>query len=235
MKPELSASALILILAGFGARGATVLVNEHVDVDVAYDLTGRTWELILHDETHDVELEPADTTIQVGARAQVSNPHAFLGPLGVPVWILPQVEDPELVFLGTSGEEVADGIFEGDAMTLSLAGVSGPGDFALYSVSGFNEITVFMNSRDGVTPDDRVPVLAGGHTDYNWSFTAPGEYSISFQASGRLVPSGELTTSDAVPYRFSVIPEPRASVILALGTAALFLGRRIRPPTPRCY
>jgi surface-anchored protein len=84
-----------------------------------------------------------------------------------------------------------------------------------------------MNSGDGVSASDRVSVAAGGHTDYNWAFTAPGDYTMTLRASARL-PSGLEITSAPADYRFSVIPEPATGLLVGAGGVTLLLATTCR-------
>jgi len=214
------------LLAGLPALAQGVLTNEHTDVDVGYDPASKQWNLILHDETHDRELDPAITVVQVGPEAFRQAP-AFFG--GGVAYILPQIQDPNLVYLGTSGEDVDRGIFKNDEMTLTLKAIDGPGKFALYSVVGLGTTTVFMNTQDGVSAADRVIVPALGHTDYNWAFSQPGSYTLTFEGSGILNDGlNTPTVSEPVAYHFNVVPEPGTWALAGVGTLALWLTLRRR-------
>ncbi|MDB6025687.1 MAG: hypothetical protein JWM68_1910 [Verrucomicrobiales bacterium] len=182
----------------------------HADIGLAYE--NGAWNLHVHDHTHDFEFTPATATYVVDAPAQTtvtSSSPAFtniLGATGSTVWILPQVQDPELLFLGVAAEEVPEGLFVDDTMRLSLVSVSGPGKFAMYSVDGFGTPTARFNTRDGIDTNDFVTVPAGGHTDYNFAFSAPGFYTVSLRAAATLN-GGTNTVVDSGPvaYRFQVI------------------------------
>jgi surface-anchored protein len=65
----------------------------------------------------------------------------------------------------------------------------------------------------------------GGHTDYNWAFTAPGSYTVAFEASGTLTGVG-VVGSGPVSYRFQVVPEPATIALFASGAAMLGLASR---------
>jgi surface-anchored protein len=149
------------------------------------------------------------------------------------VWILPQTQEDhepghngpdDLLFLGLSAEEQPSGLFLNDQLTLSLAAVSGPGEFAVYVVDAFGTPHVRMNSAGGITPEDRVELLAGTHMHVNWAFTMPGDYQVSFQASGILADGlNTPVQSELVAYNFSVIPEPGTWALFLIG-GALALG-----------
>jgi surface-anchored protein len=219
---------------GLNASAQTTLWQGHADVGVNYE--SGAWDLHVHH--HDLgEFEPGEVILGVditGAHQTVpaGAQWSFLGSPGASVWVLPQNYNPALLFLGLGTEELADGIFVGDTVTLSLVGVSGPGNFSVYTTSGLGTPTVRMNSGDGISGADSIALLAGGHTHVNWAFTAPGTYQVDFSATGELAGGGGLTSSGPVTYTFEVapIPEPGSAAVLGLGLAALALARAKRRP-----
>jgi surface-anchored protein len=229
--------ALILTTAS-NLNAQTILNSGHADIGAAFK--GNAWDLYVeHEELG--EFEAAEAILQVGLAAQTvvpANPaFGFLGAAGSSVWILPQVDEDDenghddshrLLFLGLSAEEQASGLFANDQLTLSLSSVSGPGQFALYTVDAFGTPVVHMNSADGITAADRVGLMAGSHMHANWAFTMPGDYEVSFRASG-ILDDGQntLIQSEVVAYNFSVIPEPGTWALLVLG-ASVALGLRFR-------
>lgn len=222
MKPQFFP---LLAIAASLTLNAQLLTHEHVDLGVAYE--GGALEPHWHDETHDIEYTPDGATVQLGGNTLTTIPansaFSFLGNPGDPLWLLPAVQDPAKVFLGIAAEEIEAGIFQGNVVQLSLTAVSGPGSFFAYSVNGFGVPNPFWNSRNGVDAADTVNAVAGGHTDYNWAFTAPGDYVVSVQATGTRVADGMVVTSEVGHFQFAVVPEPEAYVALA-GAALVVFG-----------
>lgn len=224
--------ATVLCLGAGNALAATpTLATGHADIGIVYEEGG--WNLHVHQEMEDpaagIEYAPGDVVLQVGAAARTVVPSTpgfqFLGPSLSPVYILPQVHQPGLLFLGLGTEEIPDGLFSNNQLTLSLQNVSGPGNFFLYTVDGFGVPHVAMNSADGISTVDGVTLQTGSHGHYNFAFTAAGTYEIAFSASGVLADGGASVGSDAATYTFEVIPEPGTMFLCALGLGALAIRR----------
>jgi len=192
---------------GYRLDPATRLKRGHTDVGLAYE--NGELELHIHAESTDTEYPPAAAVLHVPALAQTSVPanpaFAFLGAPGGPVWILPQTENPKLLFLGLAAEEIASGVFVNNQLTLRLLDVEGPGQFALYTLDAFGQPVVRLNSGDGISAADALTLTAGSHEHVNWAFTAPGLYRVKFQASGTLVQGGTPVESEEVEVCFEVI------------------------------
>jgi surface-anchored protein len=230
LQTALALAAGAQLLMAIPSQAQPVLTSGHADVGVGYDLGA--WDLHVHDEESNTEYEPGEVVLGVGETAfntVPANPaFSFLGTAGSPIWVLPSAENPELLFLGLGTEELAPGLFVNNQVQLSLVNVSGPGDFFLYELNFLGAPLVRMNSRDGYSSTDAMTLLAGSHKHANWVFSALGDYEVTFQASGILDDGlNTLSLSDPVTYQFTVVPEPGALALFALG-GGLWLLRRSR-------
>jgi surface-anchored protein len=192
------------------AAQLVVLDKGHVDVvDVAYEDGGL--HLHIHDETVDpgVERDPKDVLLRVLPKARTTIPagqaFSFLGTAGDPVWILPQVQDQDLLFAGLSTEELQTGVFAGDQVTLKLCGVHGPGKVSAFTADAFGNPSVLFNSRDGLP--DTTALSVSGHQHANWSFTAAGTYRFVFSATAQLAGTGAVISSTPVTVTFKVLDQ----------------------------
>lgn len=182
-----------------------ILSTEHVDVGIAYE--DGAWDLHVHDEDNDAEYEPGAALLHVGAAALLVRPEGgeldFIGVgAGETFYLLPQSQNPELLYLGVAAEEVEPGTFADGRVRLSLKAVNGPGEFSLWRATDDGP-EVLMATSDGITAEDFVLVLEGGHEDLNWGFTAQGRYEVTFEAVATL-PDGTVISSGDVTYYFSV-------------------------------
>lgn len=159
-----------------GARDV-VLNLGHVDViGVAFE--DGVLDLHVHDEENDIEYAPEEVTVQALPAAETIVPadpaFAFLGEAGDPVWILPQLEDPELIFAGLATEEIEPGALANDQVRVAVA-VFGPGEVALYTEDELGlPLDIFFDTDDG--QPNRFTLPAGAHVHANWAFSEPGDY-----------------------------------------------------------
>lgn len=212
------------------AADPVVIATGHVDIGIGYE--NGAFDLHVHQETPvEAEFAPDEAILQVNASAEVNIPAslatALNRPVGSPLWILPRSENPALLFLGIGAEELTPADWASN-ITLSLVDVSGPGEFSLWDVGTFGDISVLMSSQPGHPAPDAVSVIPGSHAHYNWGFTAPGDYAVSFTATGTLAGGGGVVVSEPATFTFSVVPEPGAATLLLLGTGAWCLARRAR-------
>lgn len=201
------------LLAGSGPLLATdpaVLSSGHTDLALAYEADSDTWNLHIGSDETGEEYPASEVVLQVRPAARTTIPadpaYSFLGATGTRVWILPQTQTGELLFLGYGGEDLPDDVFVGNQVRVSLKSVSGPGDFSSYRVDGFGQPAVLFNTRDGITTNDVAVVQAGGDAHLNWAFTAPGIYRVTLEAAGTLVNGNQTSTSGPVTFQFDVLP-----------------------------
>lgn len=198
-----------LLATGLTLPAQTWLYQGHTDVGIDYDETLNEWSLHLHDEANDVEYSPPTNALLVvknDAHGLVAaGPQwSFLGTAGSDVWTLPNTENTNLLFLGIGAEEIAGGTFTNDAFTMTLTGFSGPGNLAIYDLDSFGDPVVWMNTADGITGADSRILHSGAHSHVNWAFSAPGDYTVTFEASAISTLNGP-TASGPVNYKFHIV------------------------------
>lgn len=223
-----------LLTTGLASQAQTTLYDGHTDIGIDYDSALNEWNLHVHYEVTDTEYSPpSDALLFVKNSAYGTVPPgaqwSFLGATGSDVWTLPKVEDPNLLFLGFGAEEIADGTFVNNVFTMALTGVTGPGQLAIYDVDTFGDPVVWMNSGDGISAADSRVLPSGAHSHINWAFSAPGDYSVFFEATGDSTLNGP-TSSGSVEYLFRVqaVPEPATGALVGVGALALCLVRRTK-------
>ena len=204
----------------------------HEDIAVNYDSTAGTLTLTARDENNKREYRSDHVfhRVPVGAKLTIPNlpAYSFLGPVGASTWILPQTQNTSLLYLGFSTENktaiagwnaigvtpgaryrgYSSGTFVGNTLAVSLLSVQGPGNFAVYSVNGSGTPTVYINSGNGITSDDKVPLPPISHTHYNWAFSAKGFYQITLQAQGTRSSDNAVITSPPTTFFFGVEAAP---------------------------
>lgn len=167
-----------------------VLAAGHVDLGPRY--VDDEWTLLIHDDAaQPVWRDPDRTVLQVTDAALQTVPddpvYGFLGvPAGTQVHVVPQVQHPDVVWVGwnTQDPRVMQTIDRG--VTLELADVDGPGDVTMYLQAGtFSEPQVLWRSTE--PPGQPMWVEVNTHTHANWVFTAPGVYLVAVRVSADLV------------------------------------------------
>ncbi|WP_026184357.1 choice-of-anchor M domain-containing protein [Salinispora vitiensis] len=186
--------------------GRAELGAGHIDLGPRY--VDDQWTLMIHDGTQaqPVWRDPDETVLRVSDAALQTVPedpaYEFLGvDAGEQVYVVPQVQNPDVVWLGwnTQDPRVMQSIDRG--VTLSLLGVDGPGTLTTYLQSGnFAAPEPLWRSVEPKAQPFWAEVNT--HTHANWVFTAPGVYLIAVQVSADLI-SGE-TVSATRMLRFAV-------------------------------
>ncbi|MBC8101612.1 MAG: PEP-CTERM sorting domain-containing protein [Cytophagales bacterium] len=223
-----------LLLFANPAAAQIEIIDEHIDIGTLYE--GGVLSLIAdNDDTGEEFTNPAaDLLFVLGDNAQTprnaSPQFDFIGTgAGQPTWVSAGVDTAgdNLPLIGLAAESVSSGLFADDAITISLLSYVGPGQFSGYYFDSGSLIVAFATAN-GITAADQGIVFAEDeHQDYFMTFTAPGSYSLTFQASGTLLSTGGLVTSSPTTYNFRVgtlasdtaAPEPGSLALI--GFAAL--------------
>ena len=212
--------------------GPASIASGHVDIGPRY-LDG-TWTLLVHDDSTDAAVWRSldETVLRVGDAALLTVPddptYAFIGaPAGTDVHVIPQTQNPDVVWLGwnTQDPEVMETIDRG--ATLTLHDVEGPGEVTMYLQSGtLGDPEVLWSST--TTDPQPIWVDVNTHTHANWVFTEPGVYLVQVELAADLV-TGE-KVSDVRTLRFAVGDATTDAAALAAspsGTVAASSGEAI--------
>jgi surface-anchored protein len=187
----------------------TELTHEHVDIRMVYQSDSTNLlALLVRDSDFNRTYAPDEVILVVAEEARIDLPPGTpFGAAGDSLWILPQSQDPNLLYLGTDAGAVPAGVFSG-AMDFHLRDVDGPGHFYLWQAGGVGELHVRMNSADGITEEDRTTPIAGSHEHFNWGFTTSGVYRLTFQLSGQRMGESTNIYSPETVFTFHVLPLP---------------------------
>jgi surface-anchored protein len=118
--------------------------------------------------------------------------YAFLGDPGDPVWILPEVENENLLWPGWEAEEVAAAEFPDATLTLRLLDVRGPGEVSVFVSDPLGTPIVFLDSADGLPQDTLITNREHAHA--NWAFEAEGLYVMTVEVIGRRADGATVST-----------------------------------------
>ncbi|HMP16693.1 MAG TPA: hypothetical protein PKD72_06710, partial [Gemmatales bacterium] len=107
---------LVCLPKPVSAQTPYVFTTEHVDIDIRYGGSPAAWEIGWHDEDNNIEYSATEALVFALPASMVTRPAGsqwdFLGtPAGNNLWILPQSQNPNLVYLGVGAEEIQPGIF----------------------------------------------------------------------------------------------------------------------------
>lgn len=198
---------LAFALAVAAPAAAEVFTNQHVDVSLAYDSAAES-PLFLRLAAGAISVAPEEAILQVDERAKLFLPEGTpFGDENDPIWILPQTQDPQLLYLGISAEDLPPAIFP-TAPEIRLESLDGPGHFFLWQASPTGGLIVRMNSRDGIGPEDTASPIVGSHEHLNWGFTAKGIYKVAFRVAATLAGSETETIGSPQTLTFHVLPLP---------------------------
>ena len=192
-------------------------------VDLGPRLIDGQWRAGLrHDaETGAVWRDPNQTVLRVNDAAIMTAPdsadYPFLADVaGKPVYVVPQTQNPNVVWLGWNTQDPAVTATIDRGLTMRVGPVSGPGRAWLFLQSGtFGKPLLLADS--GAAPGD-VWIDSGTHVHANWAFSAPGTYTATVTFLGTTT-TGE-AVSASTTLRFAVGDAASASEALAMAAPA---------------
>jgi surface-anchored protein len=238
LRPALIAAA-VLALGTCTQAQSFVYSAGHGDIGLAYDAGA----LELHGHLHagalvdgvalgaDEEYAPSGFTVLV-PDPSIARPAGatwdFTGTVsGSPLWFLPQSQDASKPFLGIGSEELDPADWTG-SLSITLNSVSGPGQFSVWQNGTFGDPSVRMSTADGISGADQLLLSAGGHAHYNFGFTAPGLYEVTFTASGVHAVDGTVSDTGTFVFAVQAVPEPSEYALVAGFAGVAFAAWRRR-------
>ena len=165
--------------------------------------------------------DPNQTVLRVSDAAIMTAPdsadYPFLADVaGKPVYVVPQTQNPRVVWLGWNTQDPAVTATIDRGLTMRVGPVSGPGRAWLFLQSGtFGKPLLLADS--GAAPGD-VWIDSGTHVHANWAFSAPGTYTATVTFLGTTT-AGE-AVSASTTLRFAVGDAASASEALAMAAPA---------------
>lgn len=201
--------AVLLAATGAAQTSFTTLTREHTDMRILYTPGGsNVLELAMRDEDRGINHPTNDVILIAKEQSRLTLPVGTpFGDAGQPFWILPQTQNVNLLYLGVSAEGIAPGVFTGP-LTIALKRFEGPGYFMAWQATGPGQFNIRVNTRDGISAADAFTPIIGSHEHFNWGFSAPGVYSITFQVTGRRIGESTNLTSPECTFAFHVLPLP---------------------------
>jgi surface-anchored protein len=130
--------------------------------------------------------------------------------------------------LGIASEELDPG--DWSSLRLSLVQFSGPtgGQFSLWQADLFGNPDVKMTTSDGLGAGDSMLLTPGAHDHFNYGFTQPGVYDLTFQWKGVHKSEGAVAANGTYSFGVTAVPEPGTNALLALGLVGLACWKRRR-------
>ena len=188
-------------------------------VDLGPRLIDGQWRAGLrHDaESGAVWRDPNQTVLRVSDAAIMTAPNSadypFLADVaGKPVHVIPQTQNPSVVWLGWNTQDPAVTATIDRGLTMRVGPVSGPGRAWLFLQSGtFGKPLLLADS--GAAPGD-VWIDSGTHVHANWAFSAPGTYTATVTFLGTTTAGEAVNASTTL--RFAVGDAASASEALAM-------------------
>ena len=207
-------------------------------VDLGPRLIDGQWRAGLrHDaESGAVWRDPNQTVLRVNDAAIMTAPdsddYPFLADVaGKPVYVVPQTQNPSVVWLGWNTQDPAVTATIDRGLTMRVGPVSGPGRAWLFLQSGTFGKPLLLADSGAATGD--VWIDSGTHVHANWAFSAPGTYTATVTFLGTTT-AGE-AVSASTTLRFAVGDAASASEALAMAapTAASAPASQGSAPAPQ--
>lgn len=196
-------------LIGLADDGFTVLRHEHADLRVLYNPgLAPSLSILARDEDRGINYATNQVILVGKESSKLTLPSGTpFGNGGSPFWILPQSQNPKLLYLGVSAEGLSPADFEG-VIKLRLRRLEGPGYMMVWQATGPGQFNIRINTRDGIDASDVFSTITGSHEHFNWGFSAPGLYRMTLQAEAPSKSPAAMLTSPESTFLFQILPLP---------------------------
>lgn len=169
-----------------GPADEVTIAEGHLDMGPRL-IDGR-WTIQVRDDTvQPVVWRPLEkVTLRGTEKAKLAVPSssqfAFLGQPGSSVWLLPQVQQPGIVWPGwnTQAPEIVERM--GREVTWKLHSVQGPGTFHLFLNENFANPRILFDSTKPFPQETGIETNT--HVHGAWAFSAPGRYQLGISMEG---------------------------------------------------
>jgi putative ABC transporter-associated repeat protein len=182
----LGAAVLVPYTSGTEASaGQAVISDGHVDIGPRF--VNQDWTVQVRDDTthpatwrdlDDVVLQASDASV-----LEIPDDPAFdfLGAPGERSWLLPQTQQPGILWPGWSTQDQRVATTIDGEVTWSLHDVQGPGHFTLFLNADFGEPEVLFDSQQPYPQS--TDIEPDTHAHGNWAFSEPGSYLLDISMS----------------------------------------------------
>jgi surface-anchored protein len=228
-----AAAALTAAAAPALAGAATLPTQDRLPLSIGHvDAVAPTWAdgrltVRLHDDSGEqsVERDPGEVLLHARPASELEVPagldpafYTVWGPPGSHGWLLPQTQNPDLLWAGWSSESIPNGTFAGNTIAWRLLSVSGPGWLKIFDDDPFG--LPQMKLDGSATLPATTQMGTATHAHFNWLFSARGLYRIRFEVSAT-TSGGSTVSSGPVEYRAFVgdladLPEDPAAPELSI-------------------
>jgi surface-anchored protein len=202
---RLALALAVLLVAGAAPAAAAELPPSqrhvmglgHADVINVRSDAGTLLANVKDDAGEDVVYrDPGEVLLHAKPESQLTVPdlpeYAFLGDPGDLVWILPEVEDPNLLWPGWETKGVAAADFPDATLTWRLLDLRGPGEVSVFATDPLGTPIKFLDSAAGLPQDTQITNRTHAHA--NWAFEAEGLYVMTVEVIGRRADGATVST-----------------------------------------
>lgn len=172
-------------------------------IDFGPRIVDGSWVFLGRDDTvtPPVWRHPRDLIMRVNDHSLTTVPDSeqynFL-PAGKKVYVIPQTQDPKVVWVGWSTQDPAVVEQLDRGAWLEFRGVAGPGRFVTFIGNGFDPPTVLWDSAK--PSGQKIWVNSNTHTHLNWAFEAPGQYTVGIDLVAKLKNGQDIRVPASVTY-----------------------------------